>query len=102
MYFVQYMNVGVERNLQRSIFIPHKRDMIVEEGILLQFASFLVPIGWKCGLLRQKIRRENEIWLTGREQEQIIHHLNSSFLSVSKGDIYSSTLKEQLRYEMST
>ena len=27
-YFVQYINVGVERNLQRSIFIPHKRDMI--------------------------------------------------------------------------
>ena len=25
---MQYINVGVERNLQRSIFIPHKRDMI--------------------------------------------------------------------------
>ena len=25
---IQYINVGVERNLQRSIFIPHKRDMI--------------------------------------------------------------------------
>ena len=27
-YFVQYINVGVEWNLQRSIFIPHKREMI--------------------------------------------------------------------------
>ena len=25
---MQYINVGVEWNLQRSIFIPHKRDMI--------------------------------------------------------------------------
>ena len=33
---MQYINVGVEQNLQRS--------RIVEEGILLQFASYLVPV----------------------------------------------------------
>ena len=44
---MQYISVGAERNLQRSIFIPHKRDMI-----------------------GRKIRRENNIWSIGKKQEQ--------------------------------
>ena len=34
-YFGQYINVGVERNLQRSIFIPHENDMIGKYAICL-------------------------------------------------------------------
>ena len=45
-YFVQYINVGVERNLQRSIFIPHEKDMIGKYTIcltiFLDYTSFLL------------------------------------------------------------
>ena len=52
---MQYINVGVKRNLQRSIYSSQR------------------------GHGRQKIRRGNDIWSIGKEQEK----------------------KEQLRYEIS-